>query len=285
MTKRTEMQRSTWPTRLTSCAWSAYFRRNAATRLHIPWHRGAELTDVERQIIAQSVREFQLGESGEGRHFVRVAQQHACKTGLREDYDYLTALRLFIAEEQRHAADLGRFLDLAGIKRIERNLSNGLFRWLRHRAGLNLIISVLVIAELIAMIYYKALREATGSTVLRRLCDQILRDEVMHMRFQSQRLAHIRRRYPRWWLQTLCALHTCLFSASCLVVWRSHRRVLSAAGLSFREFWKLAHRELRAGMRLMDPRQFNSTDERFSGVPCADVSAPHAEAKVEKLAS
>jgi len=84
-----------------SRAWCDYFRQNAASLLRIPWGMGAQLTQAERSAIAKSLQAFQLGESGEGRHLIRVATEYAARTG---DEEYVTALRLFIAEEQRHAA-------------------------------------------------------------------------------------------------------------------------------------------------------------------------------------
>ena len=42
---------------------------------------------------------------------------HAADTG---DATYVQALRLFMAEEYRHARDLGRVMDLAGIPRVGR---------------------------------------------------------------------------------------------------------------------------------------------------------------------
>src|SRR5690349_5606161 len=105
---------------------------------------------------------------------------------------------MFVEEEHRHAALLGQFLDRADIPRLTRQWSAGIFRKLRHLAGLELAICVLLTAELIAMIYYSALRRATRSVVLQRVCQQILRDEVMHLKFQSERLAILRRGRPHW---------------------------------------------------------------------------------------
>ena len=84
-----------------SRAWCDYFRQNAASLLRIPWEMGAQLTQAERSAIAKSVQAFQLGESGEGRHLIRAATEYAARTDYEE---YVVAVRLFIAEEQRHAA-------------------------------------------------------------------------------------------------------------------------------------------------------------------------------------
>jgi len=62
------------------------------------WAAGGLRLKVERDAIALSVQEFQLGESSEGRHLISAASRYAAYSG---DFDYVTALRLFIAEENR----------------------------------------------------------------------------------------------------------------------------------------------------------------------------------------
>jgi hypothetical protein len=221
----------------TSREWCEYFEYNQARLLPIPWEVGVELTPPERHVVIKSLQIFQLGETGEGRHIRREADRHAIRSG---DLDYPRALRMFIAEEHRHAALLGRVLDAAGVERLRRQWSNGVFRRLRHLAGLELAICVLLTAELIATIYYAALRGATKSIVLKRVCEQILRDEAMHVRFQSERLAALREGRPRPARLASVLAQTLFFTATCSVFWISHRRVLRAGGFSLRKFARRA---------------------------------------------
>ena len=79
--------------------------------------RGAEITGSERTVIWDSVLEFQLGESSQGRHIIRCAHEFALR---QRSPACAEAIKLFIREEQRHARDLGRFMDLAGIPRRAR---------------------------------------------------------------------------------------------------------------------------------------------------------------------
>lgn len=240
---------------LSSQQWCRYFQANAKWLLDIPWELGPELTEEERTAVAESMRGFQLGESSEGRHLLRGAQAYALRTG---DRAYVPATRLFIAEEQRHARDLGRFLTLAGMPLLSRSWPDTVFRRLRHLAGLELSIAVLITAEIIAKVYYAALRRATGSRVLRRLCDQILHDEFAHVCFQAQRLALLRRRRPRSWITLMHRFHHFFFGGTCLVVWWKHARALAAGGLTFSNFWVAAQRELGDAQRRMDPRAYPS---------------------------
>ena len=237
----------------TSDEWREYFHQNAGALLPIPWEMGVSLTDGERAAIAASVQEFQLGESSEGKHFQGLAREYAQRTG---DDEYVFALRLFIGEEHRHARDLGRVLDLAGIPRIGHTWPDAVFRWLRHRAGLELSVAVLVTAEIIAKVYYAALREATTSVVLRTLCDQILYDEVRHVRFQCERLAILRAHRTRLGVWLRGSLQRWFFAGTCGVVWWKHRRALRAGGFGLRKFRRAARGEMAEAVALMDPRNY-----------------------------
>ena len=112
--------------------WLEYFVANTTSLLEIPWKRGAEITTAERRAIASSMQEFQLGESSEGRHLLRSAETFARRT---RDPHYPEAMRLFIKEEQRHARDLGRFMDMAAIPRIRHTWPDRVFRRLRRLGG------------------------------------------------------------------------------------------------------------------------------------------------------
>ena len=234
-----------------SSYWREYFVANTTSLLEIPWGRGAEITAAERHAIASSIQEFQLGESSEGRHLLRSAETFAKRT---RDPHYAEAMRLFIKEEQRHARDLGRFMDMAAIPRIQHTWPDRVFRRLRQiGGGLEISISVLITAEIIAKVYYAALRQATGSAVLRRLCDQILRDEDAHDRFQCDYLAVIRKDRKDWTLALAESLQRFLFFGTCLVVWKSHRRAVAQAGITFRRFWRMCWDEMNTALRQMRP--------------------------------
>ena len=237
-----------------SAEWCSWFRANEASLLDVPWTLGAGIAADERDAIASSIQEFQLGESSEGRHLIDCARVHAERIG---DPEYVAAIRHLIREEQRHARDLGRFMDLAGIPRVGRTWTDAVFRWLRRGAGLELSVGVLVTAEIIAKIYYRALRETTGSTVLRRVCDQILRDEVEHVRFQTERLAILRRGRPSSRLRLTAALHRFLFWGTVEVVAWRHRRALRAGGYSLKRFRREAWFEFQTDLGRMDPRTWD----------------------------
>lgn len=226
--------------------WIEHFRSNQWDPDNVVDHKHVELSRRSRRAIAKSLQTFQLGESGEGKHFLNVARKWAAETG---DHEYVKALELFIAAEQRHAAALGAFMDRARIPRIQKEVTDNLFRWLRHQAGLELTVTVLITAEIIARVYYPALRRATSSHWLRKICEQISRDEVAHIRFQGQRLGMILRR--KNWFSRACSrvLSQMLFDATCVGIWFAHRRVFKSAKLSWREYWNKCTAEYMAARR------------------------------------
>jgi hypothetical protein len=226
--------------------------------LHLSAERPGELTAAERNIVARSIQTFQLGESGQGRHILRVAREHSLKSG---DEHYAEAMRLFIREEQRHGEYLGAFLDAERIPRIRKQWTNGVFYGLRHLVGLELTISILLTAELIAMVYYAALSKATNSATLKMICKRILKDEAAHILFQTGRLALMRNGRAWWKVRLVVLLEQWFFRGTCIAVWWTHYKVYQAAGIARRDFMRRAARELGRAHRLMDPRRIVAPGE------------------------
>lgn len=214
--------------------WHEYFRQNCASLLPVPWNAGAEITDEERRVIAASLQGFQLGESSEGRNLSRCARSHSEEFG---DPEYYEAIVLFIKEEQRHARELGRFMQLNGIPTISRTWTDTVFRFLRRGAGLELSVSVLVTAEIFAQVYYPALKTATNSSVLKAICTQIILDETPHVHFQCERLAILRSKRTKLFRWLTRFAQRFLFFGTCFVVWQKHHSVFQRSRSRFRNFW------------------------------------------------
>lgn len=238
---------------LPSAFWEDRFQKSLDNPPVIPWDRAPEISVFECEQIRTSIQEFQLGEQSEGRNLKRAAHAYATRSG---DWAYLAAMKLFIREEQRHAALLGTFMDNAGLARIQSNWVDSVFRKLRRLAGLEVSICVLLTAEVIAQVYYHALFDATQSATLRVICRRILKDEQQHVRFQSERLAILRQRRSRPLTGTAVLLQRLLFAGTSLIVWRGHRRVFRAARLTFLDFWVACHGKMRAAITVMNPRSY-----------------------------
>src|ERR1051325_7674810 len=109
--------------------WIEHFRANGENLRDIPWGDGVKIEPHELAEIAESLRAWQVGETSEGAHLRIIARRHAEKVG---DPDLVEMMDCFIAEEQRHGATLGRFLDLAGVPRASSDWGDSMFRICRH---------------------------------------------------------------------------------------------------------------------------------------------------------
>ena len=222
---------------LSSAEWLAYFRYNQQHLLPLPWTCPYRLSEPEKAAIASSIRTFQLGESSEGCHLLRAARHEAERSG---DFTYIDALKLFIKEEQRHAANLGQFMEQQKINLAEQQWTDTLFRKLRRLVNLELAIVVLLSAELIATVYYQALQTATASPLLQQICTQILQDEAMHVVFQSSQLGRLRQSRCQHYCTLTQWLHGGLYGAILLIIWLEHGSVFRAGGYSLADFWEKA---------------------------------------------
>jgi hypothetical protein len=239
---------------MTSEQWLDQFRINASTPDRIPWADHPTLSPAERTAVSSSIREFQLGESSEGRHLQSAADRFALATG---DTSYAVAMRYFIREEQRHAAYLARFLADEGVALKTRTWADSAFRRLRHLGHLETAIAVLITAEIVAQVYYLALRRATGSRVLRAICRRVLADEAAHVRFQAERLAILRRRQGTTGLLLRRVAHRGLFALALAVVWHNHGIALARGGFRRLDFWMAGWRAFNRAAEQMDPGRYN----------------------------
>lgn len=170
---------------------------------------------------------------------------------------FLEVIERFISEEQRHAAELRRWLGIQGCPVVHRTAGDAAFRTLRRFTGsLEVSLSVLMTAEIIGYVYYGAVRAATGSALLRELCDAFLRDEAAHLVFHMDTLSSLRagRRLPGRWATRVAS--RLLLESACAAAWRRHRLVLHRAGMSWSAFrtrclarLELALRPLGSGRR------------------------------------
>ncbi|MGH9774746.1 MAG: hypothetical protein ACRD50_07340 [Candidatus Acidiferrales bacterium] len=198
------------------------------------------LSPAERRLVARSIQQFQLGEWARGRGFLRRASSHR---RLSIDPWFLPSLELFIAEEQRHSGILGRFLDRQIIPRLSSQWVDGTFRRLRKLAGLETCAMVLVTAEVLAVPFYQALRDATRSQLLRSICMRILCDEAAHLNYQALTLGLVRRPLGEKARVIRFLCHSILFHCTALVLWQQHRSVFRAAGWDICRFWNQARLE------------------------------------------
>ncbi|MFG2720058.1 ferritin-like domain-containing protein [Streptomyces sp. NPDC048416] len=141
------------------------------------WARGATLHPA----VWSGIQRFQVGEDGDGANLVGKADQAG-------DADYAQAVRLFIAEEQNHARLLARLLDAGGKSTLSGHWSDTVFVRLRRLLGLRTELLVLMIAEVVALRYYRALRDGACDPLTSDVAGRILADEQRHVPFHCERL-------------------------------------------------------------------------------------------------
>ncbi|MCX6604589.1 MAG: ferritin-like domain-containing protein [Acidobacteria bacterium] len=212
----------------TSTLWRIHFSRRWPLELDVA-HQ-VQWTKPERDLLADSLRQFQLGEGSDGCNLLRFARTFAAQV---RDPDLPEAIAGLIAEEQRHSRWLGEVLRHQGEPLLQKHWVDGVFRSIRRAMGFGLEIAVLVSAEIIAVPYYAAVGRATKLPALQAICHRILEDEAFHLQFQAANLSLVVQN--RFGLRH--ALHRALQAVICLVVWNQHGRVLAAGGYTFETFW------------------------------------------------
>ena len=214
---------------MTESDWVRYFRANAAEPA-LPWDDGYQLSGAERVAVLESIRQFQLGENAQGRRLLERAEAL--------DREFAQALRLFIKEEQRHSDFLRRFLATQRAECLERHWVQAAFRRVRGLAGLELRMRVLATAEVLAIPYYTALRNATSSRLLRSICSRILAEEAEHLRFQAFTFGRFGSRRSALGRMIARIAHRWFLMATTLLVWVEHAPVFRAGGYSLAQLWR-----------------------------------------------
>jgi hypothetical protein len=206
--------------------WLAHLRSQAAHPRQVPTTLDDTLSGRERRLIAASIATFQLGERSDGAQ-LRTAVRRYC--GDSAQHPFVEIFELFIAEEQRHARLLGEFMQDHEIPEISSALSDRAFRLLRHCGGLESRLRLLLTAEIIGIVYYRALEVVTDCRRLQILCRTLVADELVHVAFESQLLLALRTQRPGV-AKLLAVWEQWLLGVASLAVWLTHRRVLRSAG-------------------------------------------------------
>jgi hypothetical protein len=210
--------------------WLRYFQRNKEERLEIPPEQKFCPEPHLRAPLIRSLRRFQLGESGEGRHL----RLHAALTG---DGVYQQCIDLFIKEEQNHARMMAVILRALGVRLLQRHWSNACFVRLRRLFGLDEELLTLLVPEMMAQRFFRALRDGTGDPGLRAVFNQIVHDEDGHVAFHTDFLRHRLAGLTLPRRAMLRAGWRVIFRAACVAVILDHRMVLRAVGVSPAAFW------------------------------------------------
>jgi hypothetical protein len=238
-----------------SSAWLEYFQQNRLPRREFDWDRPTPFPPPVARALARSLAHFQLGESGDGTTL--LAQAHRAWP---DDPDYVAALRLFVAEEHQHARLLERLVARLGGTLVTSHWTDRCFRRVRHALGAGFDIQVLLTAEIIGTAYYRLLR-STGDTLLRQVCESMVRDEEAHLRFHADRIVTAQLGWSAFHRALWTAQFRALFEVTLLAVWVDHRPALRAVGIHRRFFMTETRAEGRAWL-LRRTAAASSTDRR-----------------------
>lgn len=211
--------------------WQEYFLRNGEDRFPIPWEAGVHIGPSLRAPLIRSLQRFQIGESGDGAHLKSGAAQ-------TDEAGYCEAITLFVAEEQEHSRLLGRLLQMLDAPLLGWHWSDFLFTRLRRLMGLHLELLVLLIAEVIAKRYYRAVDEGTDDPVLKAVCAQIRHDEEGHLAFHCDRLNRALGALSVPAALCVGTVWRVVFRLFCLGVIADHSGLLRAVGVPVSVFWR-----------------------------------------------
>jgi len=211
-------------------SWLKYFEYNRKHRIDIDWEKPMELDAWLRAPLIRSLQRFQVGESGEGNHLRRQAATTA-------DPDYQAAIDLFIKEEQEHARLMAWILQKLNASLLKVHWSDGCFILLRRLFGLRHELLVLLIPEMIAKRYFRAVRDRFDDPILKSVFSQILHDEEGHLGFHVDFLQSALAQMSLPARAILRVVWLAVFRAACLVVMVDHRAILRGCGVSASAFW------------------------------------------------
>lgn len=222
--------------------WLNHFEYHSQHPRRVPEGIPNVLSAEERLLIAPSIAIFQRGEDSSGTTFLRAAYLFA------REHDAAEVARiteLLIREEQRHADLLKAFMAGHGIPTVGHHWTDRVFRRVRKLAEFELTLAVLLSAELIGNVYYRALETATGCQRLRLLCRMLVADELAHVGFESDLLLALRAQRRNPVRTALDLVHRTFFLCTAAVVWMTHRHVLRRAGYGALGFLKACRAQYR----------------------------------------
>ncbi len=221
--------------------WISHFEEQDTKRLEMDFSEEQPLSEKTKKLIFPSIRAFQKGEGSDGTFLMKTVERYVSAGGPAE---YRQAMKLFIKEENWHSAYLKAYMNHYGIKSAKKSALDSVFRKLRHIGGIKCEVTVLVTAEMIALTYYDALSACTDSKMLKRICGQMLEDEVPHIMFQSYTLSRLKPSRFDTLMRFLMMNGTLLF------VWCAFHKVYQTGGYRFTRFMKENNGYLRQSVYL-----------------------------------
>lgn len=218
--------------------WISHFRANRTNRVEPEWDAPFSLGEKQRQALALSLAEYQLGDGGGPcRLIARDAEQYRGQAA-----EIRTVVDLWFNEEREHSRLLGGAVRRLRGEFVTSTFAFQAFNACRRAWGVQFEMLVLLIVEIVSTGYYRVIRRHCGDAPIDAMCRLILRDETGHIRFHRDRLeAWYPQGVSRWWIWRFYALGL----ACAAFLWWGHGGWLQAIGVTRAEFFRL----IRSGLR------------------------------------
>lgn len=242
--------------------WLAYFVDNSRPDCAPGAALGREVRAELHAPLALSLGRFQLGESAGGRIHADIVSERdpALDPALRR------AIQLYIEEEWRHSRELGLIVGELGGTLQRAHWTNAAFTACRRLLGLRTKMLTLAVAEVIGIVYYRALARGVGSAALAVSLRRIADEEAKHLDFQAAFFDHVLAGAPSAlsgsYRRLLRLLMLAIFAAALVVLLLDHGRVLrrvgarrsALVGAAWRELSRRDFLDARRLARLRAPR-------------------------------
>jgi hypothetical protein len=224
--------------------WLAYFEANARRDCAPAPSLCAEVPAGLRASLAESLGRFQLGESAGG----RIHEEIPAHPDAALDLKSRRAIQLYIEEEWRHARELALVITALGGKLQTAHWTNGAFTACRRLLGLRTKMMTLAIAEVVGIVYYRALARGVGSPALAASLERIADEESEHLDFQAaffdQAIALCPALLRPGYRLLLQAQMLAILAAALVVLLLDHGRVLRAVRATRAEVVRSSWQEL-----------------------------------------
>jgi len=218
--------------------WVDYYQKNRDNRTEPEWCAAKTESEERSRELARSLSHFQLGETGGGSFLFMNVDEKSPDADI-----YKEALRLFVEEEHEHARLLAEVTCRLGGNLVRKHWTHGLFRLVRKLFGLRFEIQVLVIAELVGTAYYRWVERQTTDLPLQQVCNLLLKDEAMHVRFHREKLTLDYVAMMPLMRHVWMTSFQCLFYGALTAAWMDHGRCLKTIGVKRGDFFKQAESE------------------------------------------
>ncbi len=229
--------------------WLAYFEGNARRDCVAVPSLCGEVPPMLRAPLSLSLGRFQLGEAAGG----KLHDDMPTHPDPVLDAATRRAVQLYIEEEWRHARELASIIHVLGGELQTAHWTNGAFTACRRLLGLRTKMLTLAVAEVVGIVYYRALASGVGSPALAVALRRIADEESHHLDFQAAFFQRALARLPkglrtpyRWLLRSIMFA---ILAAALLVLLLDHGRVL-------REVRASAHGVVSASWRELASRRF-----------------------------